>query len=137
MTRSRYFSLIAVLAVFAAVLPALLWGGLGDRWFSFYGWATVVLVILPLLLLVLVRRYNVLGRSRWPVFVFALPVLLAAGTQIGFWATFFNVGPDGILLGAGRSMLLPYIDIVLPIAGSLAALLLAWFIWRGNSTHKA
>ncbi len=135
MPTSRYFAYIAVLTVLAAVLPAILYFAMGARWFSFYGWAATILAGLPVLMAILLKRYAAIGRRRWPIIVLGLVIALAAIVQIVFWAAFFGLGPDGILLGAGRSMILPYIETALPIAAAGAAIAVVWAVWRGKGAQ--
>lgn len=130
--RGTFLSACAIIAAGTITLAAFVWLVMGPAWFNFYGWAMVVLCgVIPL-------SWALWSRSRsralpvWPIFVFAIPTVLACLVQIGFWAAFFSGGSGAIPLGLGRAMLLPYLDVGL-IVGSIAmAALGTWLIVRAG-----
>ena len=125
-------SLVAV-AASALVIAVVLRLGLGARWFSFYGIATVALAaIVPVAVLVL-RRLKATGRRRWPVAMLIAATALAALVQIVFWLVFFHGGNLGFMLGVGRSMVRGYLDGALPwLALALAA---GWLALAGSMSR--
>lgn len=109
---------IVAVAIAAAVMRLVL----GAQWFSLYGWAVTVL----LLLVPLGRALLQSSRRRWPVWLLIAVTALAALIQIGFWLAFFHAGPSGLFLGIGRSMALPHLDTA--ARWSAGALALIWSI---------
>lgn len=109
---------IVAVAISAAVMRLVL----GGQWFSLYGWAATVL----LLLVPLGRALLQSSRRRWPVWVLIAVTGLAALIQIGFWLFFFHGGPSGLFLGIGRSMVLPHLETV--VRWGAGALALIWGI---------
>lgn len=109
---------IVAVAIAAAVMRLVL----GAQWFSLYGWAAIVL----LLLFPLGRALLQSSRRRWPVWVLIAVTAVAALIQIGFWLAFFHAGPSGLFLGIGRSMALPHLDTA--ARWSAGALALIWSI---------
>ena len=102
----------------------------GERWFSYYGWASVALAALPFLLVTLSRASRAKGLARWPVWIAAALTALPALIQIGFWSAFFTLGADGAMLAIGRGVVMSKVGDMLPwLAAGLAALWL-WSLWR-------
>ena len=132
-----FLSNLLALAAATLVLAIALYFGAGTRWFGFYGPATLALVSLPVLGWMLHRRYSDLSLSRWPIFAVLLPVGLAALVQIGFWVAFFNSGPGGIMFAAGRGMVMPMIEPVLPVAAVIMTALIAWLVARGAMKRES
>lgn len=126
-----YLSNLATLTVGLIVMGLALRFGAGERWFGFFGAATVALAAIPILGFVLLRRYRTLALSRWPVVLILLLVVIAAIVQIGFWVAFFTTGTEGLGLAFGRAMVLPIIEPWLPIAGLVATAAVLWLIIRG------
>lgn len=124
MTQRDFLTAIARVLVAGALLALALRVGLGVRWFSFYGWATVALATVPFVTPLLWRRLAANGRSRWWTLAYAVPVLVLAGIQIGYWAMFFATGATNPSLGIVREMLRPIMDLIAPWA--TAALILLW-----------
>ncbi len=130
---------IAAYAAGALLLAFALRAGLGARWFSFYGVATVALAALVPVTAFALERLKSAGRRRWPVLVLAVTTALAAFAQIGFWLAFFHGGDLGFMLGVARSMARTYIDAALPwlalaMAGSWVALLVSLTRASGGTT---
>lgn len=131
MQRDSYLKNLASLAAATLILGVALFLGPGPRWFSFYGLATLVLVALPLLAAILMRRYRQIGLKRWPVILAILPAILAALVQIGFWLAFFEGGPATVPLSAVRSLVQPLLDPALLVGGIIVFALTVWMVLRG------
>lgn len=131
MSQQTYLRGLFTLASAVAVAAVVLYFAAGQRWFGFYGPATLVLSALPVIGWLVAKRYSVKGLTRWPVLLLIALIAIAAIVQIAFWAAFFSTGADGLGLAAGRAMILPLIEPWLPAAALFAALLLAWAIGRG------
>ena len=63
-TDAKRFAMIAAATALLAVVFRL---GLGSRWFSFYGLATLVTLALPAVAVVLHMRATEQKRWRWPI----------------------------------------------------------------------
>jgi hypothetical protein len=114
MNRRTFLYQLSVAAAGSLVLAACLRFGLGERWFSFYGWAAVALTMVPFLAALLWKRLPERGLSRWWSVLIAVPVLAASLVQIVFWLLFFSQGPADPMLGVAREMLLPFLNAALP-----------------------
>lgn len=137
MKKRPYLWNILALALATIVLGTILHVAAGPRWFSFFGVATLALISLPILGFILFRRYRQLSFRRWPIVAILLPAVIAALVQIGFWIAFFESGSNGVMLAAGRSMVLPLIEPYLPYAAGVLALLTAWLIARGAMKRES
>lgn len=129
MTQREFTVGLGRVLVLGALLAIGLYYGLGQRRFSFYGWATVALATLPFISRLLWRRLPHSGRSRWWTLAYALPVGLLAAIQIGYWVMFFATGAANPSLGIIREMLRPIVDLVAPWAA--AGLLALWAVLLG------
>ncbi|MGE5266628.1 MAG: DUF805 domain-containing protein [Deltaproteobacteria bacterium] len=114
MDRRKFLYRLSMVTVGSLMLAAGLRLGFGDRWFSFYGWATVALTTVPFLTVLLWKRLPDKGRSRWWSVLIAVPVLAASLLQIVFWQLFFGQGGADPTLGVAREMLRPLLDAALP-----------------------
>jgi hypothetical protein len=130
MSRSDFLTRLGLSAAVAVALAVALQFGQGVRWFSFYGWATLALVLVVMLAPAVWRRLGAQGFPRWPVVVLAVVIAVACLVQIGFWAAFFGLGTSGMPLGMVRSMLLGAAGPYLPWAAGLVALAAAWLLAR-------
>lgn len=130
-TRANYIHRLGHAVAAAAASAVVTRLALGERWFSFYGIAAAILVALAIAAPAIVRRSGALGYVRWPAILLLGAIALAALAQIAFWAAFFWLGPDGLILGLARTMLLEHAGPVLPYATGLAGLLVAWLAARG------
>lgn len=126
MTRSDFLSRLALVAGGALVFSAALRLGLGARWFSFYGWASVALATLPFVIYLLWTRLPRTGRSRWWSLLVVLPVLVAAAVQIVFWVVFFGQGGSNPTFGLMREMMRPWLDAGEPFLLAGLAAISAW-----------
>ena len=131
MDARAYFSNLLALTGVLVALGFGLYLGAGDRWFSFYGAASLILVGVLFAGWLIFKRYRTLGLRRWPAILILL--LIAAGclVQIVFWYMFFSSGPQGLGLAAGRSMIYPVIEPWLPLAAGLSAVAVVWLLGRG------
>lgn len=137
MNRSDYLMRLLLTALGIGVLAILLHIVAGSRWFGFYGYATLVLVACAALSVILSKRYAALGLARWPALAILALIAIAAAVQISFWTAFFHSGTMGIGLAAGRSMVLPWIDVLQPYALTAAAVGVALLVWRGARSRIA
>lgn len=131
MTATAYISRLAVSTALIALAGVLLRAGLGGQWFSFYGWASLALVASIAFGSIVFRRYRTLGIRTWPAVLLFLSIALAAAVQAGFWADFFNLGSQGLLLAQARTIVMPIIEPALTPAFILAAMTTAWILVRG------
>ncbi|MFN3868433.1 MAG: hypothetical protein ACK4MF_05135 [Hyphomicrobiaceae bacterium] len=115
---ARRFAAIAIATALIAVALRL---GLGARWFSFYGAASVAIVALAPVTAVLLSRAGRQQRRRWPIWSLAAVTLAIALSQIGFWLFFFYGGPAGLGVGIGRAMSRHLIDPPIAVAGAIVA----------------
>lgn len=102
----------------------------GERWFSFYGAAAVVLAVLPFVLVTLTQAARAKGLTRWPVWLAAALTALPALIQIGFWSAFFTLGADGATLAIGRGVVMSKVGNLLPWLAAGPAALWLWSLWR-------
>ncbi|MBL8565855.1 MAG: hypothetical protein JNM89_09070 [Hyphomicrobiaceae bacterium] len=124
---------LAAIAAGALLVAVALRLGLGARWFSFYGFATVTLAVISPTAVLVLRRLKASGRRRWPAALLIAATALAAVTQIVFWLVFFHGGNLGFMLGVGRSMLRGHLEAALPWLGlvlTAAWLALVAFLYR-------
>jgi uncharacterized membrane protein YhaH (DUF805 family) len=127
MTHRDFLQRLGLVAAGCLLLAAGLRLGLGERWFSFYGWGAVGLAAAPLLTALLWRRLPKKGWSRWWSLLVGVPVVTACLFQIGYWSLFFSQGGSNPTFGVAREMLRPMLDAGLPYLFtliSLAAILL-------------
>ncbi len=137
MTQDTFLARLGLALGAALLLAALLRLGLGPRWFQFYGWATVALAtVLPVSAL-LWTRLPAIGLSRWWSLAVAVPVLLAATVQIGFWVLFFAEGPRNPSFGVGREMVRPWLEMSEPFLLAAYGALCAWLLWRAGVGRAA
>ena len=125
-TAPRLLAIATVLLLVGFVLRWLV----GQRWFDFYGAATLGLIGALPVLAALMRGLERRGRPRWLAWLLVAPPVVAAFVQIGFWTAFFSSTKSGIPLGLGRLML----SINAGSAGlalvALYAALFVYVIWR-------
>jgi hypothetical protein len=118
-----------ILTVSAAVVLAILTKLIaGQRWFSFYGPAAVALLTLPAIAYLISARLKSIGRSRWLVLLYVLPVALLALVQIGYWTAFFIYGTTNPTLGIAREMVRINLGAALPWLTGVLLLLWAWLL---------
>jgi len=99
------------------------------RWFSFYGWAAILLVAVALFSPPLVRRLQDLGRWRAWALLFIVPATLIALVQIGFWQVFFRFGPTNPVPGVIREMFWINAGFAVPYATAALAFTWLWLFW--------
>ncbi|MCH9807872.1 MAG: hypothetical protein K0U74_09080 [Alphaproteobacteria bacterium] len=133
MTKQSYVNTLLAAAIGLTILGIALRMGIGEHWFSLFGWPLLALVATIVIAVALFRRYPKIGLRRWPTLFVLLPAALIALIQIVFWTAFFITGPDGLGLGLARSMTIGYIDAVLPGVLAVLAALIAWLVYRGAS----
>lgn len=131
MSAQNYRSNLIWLAVAIAIAGLALRFGLGTRWFGFYGPATLALIATLWLTVIIFQRYPAMGLRRWPTLIVILPIIAISLVQIGFWAAYFNTGPQGIGLGLGRTMAIGYIDAALPFLVATLSAAMIWLAYRG------
>ncbi len=131
MDARAYLSSLLTLWGALLALGLVLYFGAGDRWFSFYGAASLTLVGVIFAGWLIFKRYRTLGLRRWPALLILLLIATACLIQIVFWYMFFSSGPQGLGLAAGRSMLYPMIEPLLPLGSGLAAIAVVWLLGRG------
>lgn len=123
---------LAKIIVAAALLGAILRVGLGPRWFSFYGYAAIVLAMLVPLSRLVLGRFGKRRIWKWLAAVIIGATAAAAVVQIGYWMAFFNLVDTGTILGVGRSMIKEILDPFATIAMAALAggwVLLGWAAW--------
>jgi ABC-type spermidine/putrescine transport system permease subunit I len=128
MTHRDFLQRLGLVAAGCLLLAAGLRLGLGESWFSFYGWATVGLATTPFLTALLWRRLPEKGWSRWWSLLIGLPVFTACLLQIGFWYLFFSQGGSNPTFGVAREMLRPVLDGGLPYLLAAISLTAIWLI---------
>lgn len=126
MSRAEYLKGLALALAGSALLTAAIRIGAGPRWFGFYGPATVLLLMAPILAWLLWRRLPSIGWSRWWTLLFAVPALGLALIQIGYWTAFFTYGPSDPTLGVARAMLRANFEACL--FALCALVLLSWVV---------
>ncbi len=131
MSKQSYLTRIMATAIALVALAAILRFGLGERWFGFYGWATLALVGAVLLSSIIFSRYRKIGLRRWPTLLVLVPIAITALIQIGFWTVFFTAGLQGLGLGLGRSMAIGYVEQALPALIALLTAALLFVLYRG------
>jgi len=137
MKQQTFLATCAVIAAAAITLAAGLWMLLGSAWFSFYGWANVLLVSVIAFSVALWKRYRSKRFSRWPILLFAIPGIAISVVQIGFWTVFFSTGSQGLPLGFARALMRPFLDPALVMMTVLLASYALWLFLRAASTHCA
>ena len=99
-----------------------------SRWFSFYGWATILLVAVALFSYPLIDRLRAIGKNRGWALLFIVPGLAIALAQIGYWIAFFRFGPANPVPGVVREVFWINAGFAVPYASmALAALWLYMF----------
>lgn len=131
MTREAFLIGSGRVLICSSLLALALWFGLGERWFGFYGAASVALITLAFLAPLLWRRLRDAGRSRWLIVAGVMPLLLIAAGQILYWVLFFETGPTNPSLGVIRAMALPWLAAAQPWV--LLALAAIWALILGRS----
>ncbi len=111
-------------------LAVLLYAGLGESWFRFYGWATVALATFFAVTYLLWERLPSAGQSRFWAIAFLVPGLMAAAAQIVFWVLFFRWGGVSPELGVAREMVRPWLEAGTPYLVAAYAILVASVVWR-------
>lgn len=129
MTAAQYHIRLGVILAAGGLVYLLLSVMAGARWTSFYGLATAALVTWPFVVALLWKRLHEAGRSRWWTLAYAVPVLVAALVQIGYWSAFFTFGPGNPTLGVMREMLRGSVGSALPWASAAVLALIAWVLW--------
>jgi hypothetical protein len=114
MTHRDFLYRLAITLAAGLLLAGAMRLGLGERWFDFYGWATVLLATAVAVTVLLWRRLPLVGVSRWWGLLVGVPAAVAAAVQIGFWVMFFRTGGTNPTLGVAREMVLPALDAALP-----------------------
>lgn len=122
--RAGFLIEIAKITFAGALFAVALRVGLGARWFSFYGYAAVVLAMLVPLSSLVLRRFGKRRIWKWLAAVIIGATGAAAIAQIGYWLAFFNLGDTGIILGVARSMAKEMLDPFATIA--MATIASAW-----------
>lgn len=119
----------------AALAVAFLSVAMGPRWFSLYGAAAIVLVLVPFVWRALADQLRANGRSRaWALLVVVPTVLLALG-QIGFWVAFYQSPQWAVILGPAREMIGGAVTPALPYFG-IAVLVLAGAVVRALTVPR-
>lgn len=137
MTGRGYIERLLMIAGAAAMLAAALLFGMGARWWSFYGLATVALATWPFLTLLLWKRLPEAGWSRWWTLVYAVPVPVLALVQIGYWSAFFAYGPQNPSLGVIREMLKESLGFALmPLLAAIGVALVLIFAAAGRTVRR-
>jgi hypothetical protein len=129
MTRDAYLKGLGATLAFGLAAGLVLRLVAGERWFSFYGWAAVALLTLPLAAYYLWTRLPVTGRSKWRTLLYVVPVLLIALVQIGYWTVFFTYGPQNATIGVVREVMLMNAGFALPWLYAGLAALFAWLFY--------
>jgi hypothetical protein len=125
-SRDIYLSRLKT-AGFATIAIALLLFALAPgRWFSFYGWAAVLLAAVVLLSFPLLARLRETGRNRAWALLFLVPGALIGLVQIGYWLAFFRYGPANPVPGVMREMLWMNAGFAVPYAATALAGLWFW-----------
>lgn len=130
MTRTAFLHKLWPLLLVAIALEAGLYLVLGQRWFGFYGHATIALVIVMPLAWIVTSRYRRLGLRRWPAWIFFGLIAITAIIQIAYWTVFFTSRDQAITLAIGRGMVLEHAGPFLIWAALLAAALGVWLVAR-------
>ncbi len=126
MTRTDYLGWLGTLLLAGLMAVLILRPIVGERWFGLYGLASVAIPVAIAGGLLLARRHSTIGHSPWRALLFALPLLLLAAIQIGFWTALFLLGQKGTLLIMMRAAILGAADPYLP---ALAAALIGFLGW--------
>jgi len=128
MTHQDFIGRLGRIAGLTIALAAALRFGLGSRWFDFYGWATVALAVVPFVTWLFWRRLPEVGRSRWWILLFAVPLCLAAIIQIVFWLLFFTQGATNPMFGVMREMVRPWMTAGEPFAFAAFGAVCLWLV---------
>jgi hypothetical protein len=131
MTQANYRHQLMMTGAAIVALLAVLWLITPQRWFGFYGPATALLAAVAPVSYLLWQRLPMIDWHRSWTFLFTIPALALAVTQIGFWTMFFTYGPTNPMLGLMRGMVQMFAAPYLPMAG--LALLMLW-VWLFYST---
>lgn len=126
MTRTDYLGSMGTLFLAAALALLLLRPAAGERWFALYGPATVAIPVAVAGALVLARRFRTLAISARRALLFAVPLLLLAVLQIGYWTAFFSLGQRGVVLALARAVVLDVAGPWMPYAAAVLAAALMW-----------
>ena len=99
------------------------------RWFSFYGWAALLLAAVALFSYPLLDRLRAIGNNRAWVLLFSVPAVLIGLVQIGYWLAFFKFGPTNPTPGVVRELFWINLGFAVPYAVIGLALLWARLFW--------
>lgn len=128
MTHRDFLGRLGRIAFLGIALAAALRLGLGGRWFEFYGWATVALAVVPFVTWLCWKRLPEAGRSRWWSLLFAVPIVLVAIIQVGFWFLFFSQGATNPMFGVIREMVRPWLAAGEPFALAAFVMVCLWLV---------
>lgn len=131
MTATTYIKQMAISATGLAIFGLILRAGFGARWFSFYGWAVLALLAAIIAGWLVIKRYRRLQIRTWPAILLFLTIALAAIVQAGFWAAFFNLGDEALLLAAARANVMPLLEPFLGPGAIILAVATTWIVIRG------
>jgi hypothetical protein len=115
---------LTIAAGLAIAAWLLVWRG--ASWFSFYGWASVVLLMAVPLSWFLWQRLPLAGRSRWLALLFGVPVVGLALGQVGYWWAFFRYGATNPSFGVIREVVRMNTAEVVPLLAIGLAIVWLW-----------
>ncbi len=113
--------MLALTVAVTALAPA--------RWFSFYGWAALLLAAAALFSHPLLDRLRAIGWNRAWALLFIVPAVLIGLAQIGYWLAFFRFGPTNPTPGIVRELFWINAGFAVPYAVTVLAALWAWLFW--------
>ena len=115
---------------FCAFLSMLLWYTFGSLWFSFYGYNSILIIILFTAFTILRKKQDLPNKERWSFYIISTILGLNAFLEIGYWFLFFRIGPTNPELGLLREMLRPSLEIFRPYIVSLLFVLWLFLLSR-------
>ncbi|MEQ1578086.1 MAG: hypothetical protein ABL894_10570 [Hyphomicrobium sp.] len=126
LSRETYLSRLRVATGISLAVAGIVYVLAPARWFSFYGWAVILLVAVTLFAHPLLQRLKDLGQNRAWALAFIVPGALAGLLQIGFWLVFFVLGPRNPVPGIAREMFWINAGFAMPYA--IVAVVAVW-LW--------
>lgn len=126
MSRTDYLGWLGTIALGAVVGLLVMRPLVGERWFGLYGLAAVAIPVALAGAVVLARRSRAVGRSPWRAALVAVPLLVLAVVQIGYWTAFFSLGAKAVPLVLLRAVVLDAVGSWLTVAGAALSGLILW-----------
>jgi hypothetical protein len=128
-SRDIYLARLKRAAAILLVVAVTVYAMAPARWFSFYGWAAILLAAAALFSYPLLDRLRAIGRNRALALFFIIPAVLIGLVQIGYWLAFFRFGPTNPAPGVVRELFWINAGFAVPYAVTGLAALWAWLFW--------